>query len=541
MGILFFRYPNRVSMLCLFSFLIVGCGGGGGSSGDRPITQSSNAAPSIEKIEDQSLNEGEVLSIPVSGKDLDESDSLTFSVQGLPAFIQLTDNNDGTALLTVAPNNDDSGSYPITISISDGSLTASESFVINVNFFCDTQGNGDWYRAIHIGGNWGTNYFDAANPPEEWFRWACDNNVEWVGITISVFAETAGDSTVEPKYEGCTVACTFTDEVFRNLLRELKNRGFKTYVTLSLEVLVEGDEFSQQRKEECGTNNYPLEGSEIGHPTYYDIDNCINLDLWAWHPTHPDFESFTSEWWSTYTAQASHYANISEEEGVRIFSLGTEQDVLFRTRSDDFPNNHLGKLQTLVSSVRSVFSGDITYDMRGGALDTGYPESAEFVFQDLDLDIVGISAYFPIVEEAPTTVMTVIQLEDAWRSLFEKYLFPLKNQYPNKPMLFLEFGADDHMESPFMPSINAGTQKVFTDGDGNGLDDGEETQANLYEALFNVMEENPTILQGAFLWDNWITREETWESSYALLHGMFIRDKLVESVVKESYGKWKTQ
>ena len=55
---------------------------------------------------------------------------------------------------------------------------------------------------------------------------------------------------------------------------------------------------------------------------------------------------FVREFWNTYTEQAVHFARIAQEEGVRMYSLGTETDRLFRTRSG-------GDYWTNETSVRS--------------------------------------------------------------------------------------------------------------------------------------------------------------------------------------------
>jgi hypothetical protein len=103
------------------------------------------------------------------------------------------------------------------------------------------------------------------------------------------------------------------------------------------------------------------------------LDPCINPDLWAWNPGHPDHERFKKEFWDSYTAQAVRYAKLAEEEGVEMFSIGTEHDVLFRTRADDSFYDHKEELTNLVFAIREVFSGAVTYDMNDNALYEEHP------------------------------------------------------------------------------------------------------------------------------------------------------------------------
>ena len=51
-----------------------------------------------------------------------------------------------------------------------------------------------------------------------------------------------------------------------------------------------------------------------------------------------------------------HVARIAQEEGVRLYSLGTETNNLFRTRSGgDWPNHYGAQLKDMVRRVRAVY------------------------------------------------------------------------------------------------------------------------------------------------------------------------------------------
>jgi hypothetical protein len=82
-------------------------------------------------------------------------------------------------------------------------------------------------------------------------------------------------------------------------------------------------------------------------------------------------------------------------------------------------------------------------------------------------------------------------------------------------------------------------ERVLQDADGNGLDDGQEMQANIILALFNVMDRHPGVLQGVFLWGNQMASDAQWSAFFGQHRGFDIRDKLAEQVVRDRYGAWR--
>ena len=67
----------------------------------------------------------------------------------------------------------------------------------------------------------------------------------------------------------------------------------------------------------------------------------------------------------------------------------------------------------------------------------------------------------------------------------------------------------DVVEAPADPSSGErhGELKTLVDQNRNGLDDGEEAQANIFEAFFNASACHPGLVNGAFFWDNWIATD----------------------------------
>ena len=93
-----------------------------------------NKPPVLQGIGPQSMNEGDSLSIPLSATDPDPGDTLAFSAMGLPGFCSLIDNGDGTGSIECNPTFTDSGTYPITVIVTDDgvpNLSDSENFILN--------------------------------------------------------------------------------------------------------------------------------------------------------------------------------------------------------------------------------------------------------------------------------------------------------------------------------------------------------------------------------------------------------------------------
>jgi len=91
---------------------------------DDPIASedgcSAQIPPELSAIGDQTVEEQSSLTINLSATDPNGDDNqIVFSTSTLPDFVQLTDNNDGTASLQVDPLTGDAGSYPITVTVTD--------------------------------------------------------------------------------------------------------------------------------------------------------------------------------------------------------------------------------------------------------------------------------------------------------------------------------------------------------------------------------------------------------------------------------------
>lgn len=411
-------------------------------------------------------------------------------------------------------------------------------------------------RSIHVGGNWGTNWWvvkwwEEKDPPRgalippDYIEYVKNLHVNWVGISVALHIEDSTDSTVERSYSQDIETRTFSDEALRQMIREFREHDFNVYLTLAFEIQ-EAEQHSERplQRYQLGDPGHPDTGVPPDHQHCPECAPPIEPEFWPWSPSHPDHNLFVDEFWSTYTEQAVHFARIAQEEGVRMYSLGTETDRLFRTRSggDYFRNDFYRELESLVDSVRSQYHGLLTYDMDHSAItdaDEFFKPGSEFLWEDLGLDVVGISAWFPLADSPPTTVMSVESLRQVYEQIFEKYLVPLQSRNVGRPIVFLEYGARDTVASPAEPADYEALEYVFSDMNGNGLDDGEETQVNIFKALFATMDEYPGVLHGAFFWDNWIISHQEWQENWVGWRRHNFRGKLAEDVVRELFACWK--
>ena len=130
---------NRVVLLVSF-FVIASCGGGGGGGGSEdsytPPAQTNGAPTITNTVFNISVQENQTSAFTISASDPD-GDSLTYSLSGTDSAL-LSVSSSGVVTFNTAPdyeNPSDSNAdnvYGVTATVSDGSLTDSESFMITV-------------------------------------------------------------------------------------------------------------------------------------------------------------------------------------------------------------------------------------------------------------------------------------------------------------------------------------------------------------------------------------------------------------------------
>ena len=92
-----------------------------------------NQNPVLNFIADQSVDENQMLAVPVSASD-PEGDVPVLSASNVPSFASFTDNGNGTGSLQANPDFTDSGNYAITVTATDSAGSVdSQSFTLVVN------------------------------------------------------------------------------------------------------------------------------------------------------------------------------------------------------------------------------------------------------------------------------------------------------------------------------------------------------------------------------------------------------------------------
>jgi hypothetical protein len=122
-----------------------------GSAGDYPVTievndgndtstqsftivvsaSDTNTAPNITSRANTTATEGEAYSYGIVVRDPD-GDTLTITAPTKPDWLSLTNTSNGQATLSGTPGADDVGDHPVTLEVSDGNDTATQSFTIVV-------------------------------------------------------------------------------------------------------------------------------------------------------------------------------------------------------------------------------------------------------------------------------------------------------------------------------------------------------------------------------------------------------------------------
>lgn len=92
-----------------------------------------NEAPVLSPIGTQTVEVGESFNLSISANDVNGNAGLIISSTDAPSFVTLTDLGDGSASLVATPGNADIGQHSMTITVSDGELSDTETVTFNIN------------------------------------------------------------------------------------------------------------------------------------------------------------------------------------------------------------------------------------------------------------------------------------------------------------------------------------------------------------------------------------------------------------------------
>lgn len=406
-------------------------------------------------------------------------------------------------------------------------------------------------RGMSIGGNWGGNIDGIKSVPDEFVAQLVTDNVGWVGIKQPIFIVSSTDPTVQvvtrpPGDTNYANMYSFDDADLAAAIADFKAHGLHVYLSL-VPIQPSGDPSTT-----CGTARYVPDPHVWGDPAVPSATNssawgygCIDASTWWWSPTHPQHAGNVAAFWSSYTDVAVRYATFAQEHGVELFALGEETDRLFRTRSSArFPESFAPQLTRLVSAVRAVYGGRLTYGQQS-FVNLAHPEwwgldtaASASLFSDLGLDVVGISAAFTLSTEPVTTVWSVPQFEAAWATVFDSFVVPLQARNPTIPIIFSDFACANTVQAPRAPLQQSGEAFVRSDGNGNGEDDGMEQQSNFFTGFLNANASYGHLVRGVvFAWSQIDTAPGMVE--YDQTHrGIQIMGKPAEDAIRAAYADW---
>ena len=184
---------------------------------------------------------------------------------------------------------------------------------------------------------------------------------------------------------------------------------------------------------------------------------------------HNDIEMRTEadwrQWFSQYDAYILSYARQAAEAGADAFCVGRETDKAAIAREADW--------RRLIARVREVFKGPLTYS-------ANFDSYGRIAFWDA-LDVIGVSAYFPLGEDAPSTE----SLAAAW----DEIMAPLESlaRRTNRRVVFTEIG---------YPAVPSAARRPWDDPPGPA---DVWLQARLYEAALQAVSKRP-FMAGTFFW-----------------------------------------
>ena len=132
----------------------------------------------------------------------------------------------------------------------------------------------------------------------------------------------------------------------------------------------------------------------------------------------------------------------------------------------------------------------------------GGGEWGPYLAKDIGLDVIGLSAYVDSYATAPTSLVSLKEIEDNfWQPVFDA-LQPLRAKNPGVPIVFTEIGVVDDVGVLNKQASKLG--QPVTGRDVNGVSDGMRQQGRVYEAFFNVNERNGALVTGTFFWADYI-------------------------------------
>jgi len=205
-------------------------------------------------------------------------------------------------------------------------------------------------------------------------------------------------------------------------------------------------------------------------------------------------------WEDNYRAFILFYADIASSFDVDLFCIGTELKKAVQKRPEFWIS--------LIIEIRKIYCGGLTYSANWDSYDNA-------PFWDL-LDYIGISAYFPLVDEKKPSIK---KIKSAWKPIVKK--LSKSNKKYNKPILFTEYG--------FLTVDGTTYQNWELEKKINVLSVNEKAQADALDAMYSVFSE-VNFWAGGFLW-KWFPNDQGHEGY--IEKDYTPKDKMAEEILKK--------
>ena len=139
-----YRFTSSFPLLpvLFLTLFVTACGGGGGGTTAPAPTSATNNAPVLNAIGNQTVSENTTAVTTVSGSDVD-GNTLSYSLSGADAASFTLASSGGALTFSETPNfespasEDGDNVYEVTVTVSDGSRSDSESITVTVSDVLD--------------------------------------------------------------------------------------------------------------------------------------------------------------------------------------------------------------------------------------------------------------------------------------------------------------------------------------------------------------------------------------------------------------------
>ena len=246
----------------------------------------------------------------------------------------------------------------------------------------------------------------------------------------------------------------------------------------------------------------------IDYARQQDIKIMLKPQVWIPNGWVGDYDPQTEEnwqrWEQDYRAFMMEFVTIAVDYQVDILCIGTEYKIATRVREAFW--------RSLIKDIRAVYSGQLTYA-------SNWDNYQNIPFWE-ELDLVGLDAYFPLLEDKTPEVESLLE---AWKptvSAIEAFQKEI-----NKPIIFTEYG--------YLCVDGAAGKLWEIEKQVSQLAKNDLAQSNAYEALFQTFWDKKWFA-GGFIWKWYI------DDTYADLpyeKGYDPKGKACYETIKSWYNK----